>query len=166
MKAPARAGRAWPAMLAPVLTRRSLAIALALLLLLTQHLGLQHLLGHALQGGQASGVFALAAPAGGAVAGDVAQAVGGGAAAARATDSTTDSAATSPADGAGDEAADGLCRICLLLATLGVATLPALLQWQAQLRGQALRVATRLRQWAAPALVGYQARAPPRFLPT
>jgi hypothetical protein len=96
------------------------------------------------------------------VAGDVAQAVGGGAAAARATDST----ATSTADGAGDEAADGLCRICLLLATLGVATLPALLQWQAQLRGQALRMATRLRQWAAPALVGYQARAPPRFLPT
>ena len=127
-------------MLAPVLNRRFLAIALVLLLLVTQHLGLQHMLGHALQSDAATAVHALAAHA-------ADQAAGG-----------------DPTDAA-DEAADGLCKLCLLLATLGVATLPALLQWRAQLRSQAVRVLTRVRQWAAPALPGYQARAPPRFLP-
>jgi len=128
-------------MLAPVLNRRILAIALALLLLVTQHLGLQHLVGHALQGDAATAGHVLAAPA-------------------------ADQAASGDLADATDDAADGLCKLCLLLATLGAATLPALLQWRAQLRTQAVRVATQLRQWAAPALPGYQARAPPRFLPS
>ncbi|OYU79659.1 MAG: hypothetical protein CFE45_28590, partial [Burkholderiales bacterium PBB5] len=78
-------------MLAPVLNRRFLAIALALLLLVTQHLGLQHMLGHALHGDAATAGHALAAPA-------ADQATGGDPAA------------------AADDAADGLCRICLVLA--------------------------------------------------
>lgn len=146
-------------MLAPVLNRRLPAIALALLLLLTQHLGLQHWLGHALQGGQARVGQARAAPALDHVAGDATNV----AASVATTPAKSDAAGAVAADTA-DEAADGLCRICLLLATLGVAALPALLQWRAQLRSQAVRLATRLRQWAAPALAGYQARAPPRFL--
>ncbi len=132
-------------MLSAVLNRRLLAIALALLLLITQHLGLQHLLGHALQG-------------------DVA-ARGQATLSARAADGAAAGAGVVAAHGAGedtaDDAADGLCKLCLLLATLGVASLPALLQWRASLRTQALRVATALRQWAAPALHAYQARAPP-----
>ncbi|MDO9286259.1 MAG: hypothetical protein Q7U26_15295, partial [Aquabacterium sp.] len=81
--------------------QRTRSIALALLLLVTQQLGLLHLLSH------------LAPPAGhGMVQG--------------ATDR-----APAHADGSGNDAADALCQACLVLATLGAATLPALLRWVA-----------------------------------
>ena len=50
-------------MLWPVSTRRFLALALALLLLITQHLGLQHVLGHALHGDGATAAHLQATPA-------------------------------------------------------------------------------------------------------
>lgn len=135
-------------MLWPVSTRRFLALALALLLLITQHLGLQHVLGHALHGDGATAAHLQATPASDGMAAG---------AAVRATGKVTAEAASDLTD----DAADGLCGICLVLATLGVAAVPALLQWRALLRAQAVRLATRLRQWSAPALASYLARAPP-----
>jgi len=107
-------------MLWPVSTRRFLALALALLLLITQHLGLQHVLGHALHGDGATAAHLQASPASDGMAAG---------AAVRATGKVTAEAASDLAD----DAADGLCGICLGLATLGVAAVPALLQWRALL---------------------------------
>lgn len=79
------------------MSSRCLALALALLLLVTQQLGLNHLLSHGLP---------------------------------------TPPAAAAAGTGAGApqpeaSAADGLCQVCLALAVLGTAALPALLRWLA-----------------------------------
>lgn len=117
---------------------RALALALALLLLLAQQLGVQHRASHGLAAAAAT------APAGYLLAG-----AGNGPAAAD----------PAPLDGG---PADAQCQLCLLLAALAVAALPALLCW----RGLALRGATP--PVPAPVRCGaaagrpYQARAPPR----
>jgi hypothetical protein len=93
-------------MLAGSMRQRTLSIALALLLLVTQHLGLLHLLSH------------LAPPAGPVVVHGVAD------------------PAPAHADAIASDAADAMCQACLVLATLGVATLPALLRQRLQLAGE------------------------------
>ena len=127
-------------MLQSPMTPRLIALALALILLVTQQLGLQHLLAHGLQTAR----LAAAAPATAYVA------------------HTADAADTAAGDAASpDAAAEGLCQACLALVVLGTATLPALLRWAARMRravapsGPVVRVVRR--GAAAP----YLARAPP-----
>lgn len=131
-------------MLAATMHPRALALALALLLLLTQQLGAQHRASH----GRVSAALAT-----------------------RSTPSTTLAAwlpgSTDAGPVAGDPGppdgspADAQCQVCLLLAALTVAALPALLHWC----GLALRSAAALAPpaWRRAAAVGrpYQARAPP-----
>lgn len=122
-------------MLVPML-HRALALALALLLLLTQQLGQQHRWSHGI--GEAAGSVAWAPSVA-----DAAPAPNGPA----------------PADSG---PADGLCQVCLLLAALAVAALPALLRWLGlALPGAAPLAAPPLRRCRAPG-APYQARAPPR----
>ena len=124
---------------------RALALALALLLLLTQQLGAQHRASH----GRVSAALATlsAAPA------SVAMWLPVSAAA--------DPEADDPAAPDGSPA-DAPCQVCLLLAALTVAAVPALLRWL----GHALRSPAPLaaRGWCQTAAIGrpYQARAPPR----
>ena len=117
------------------MSSRLIALTLALLLLLTQQLGLQHLLSHGLKTAAVADTNAqIAHPAAHTAAGD-----------AKAT----------------DVAADSRCLACLALLVLGTATLPALLRWAARvLRSAALGapvVYTVRRGAGAP----YLARAPP-----
>lgn len=121
-------------MLAGPMRQRTLSFALALLLLVTQQLGLLHLLSH------------LAPPAGPGVAQLAAD------------------RAPAHADGAGNDAADALCQACLVLATLGAATLPALLRWVAPRAVFAAPARPALPPPATAAGVPYLARAPPAFL--
>ncbi len=117
-----------------LMTRRLIAVALALVLLVTQQLGLQHLLSHGLQGGVSGAVSTHAHPA------------------------HDDAAATD----ATDTAADGLCQACLALVVLGMAALPALLRWAAPVLrspAPARPVARTTRRGAG---APYLARAPPR----
>lgn len=123
-----------------LLHRRALALALAWLLLLTQQVGLLHLLSHAHgPGGPAPqrGVADAAAPA----------------------------AAADRLEAADGQPADDLCRLCLGLAGLGLALVPALLPW---LRAGLAPVAPRwqaLHHAAARPVAAFQARAPPVFQP-
>ncbi|OGA99421.1 MAG: hypothetical protein A3E25_17825 [Burkholderiales bacterium RIFCSPHIGHO2_12_FULL_69_20] len=121
-------------MLAGPMRQRTLSIALALLLLVTQQLGLLHLLSH------------LAPPAGHGV---VLQAA---------------DRAPAHADTAGNDAADALCQACLVLATLGAATLPTLLRWVAPRAVFAAPARPALPPPATTAGVPYLARGPPAFL--
>jgi hypothetical protein len=113
---------------------RTRAFALALLLLVTQQFGVLHSLAH---------VRLLTTATAGV-----------------ATDSTAGRSAI--ADPVGSELpSDGLCQICLLLAALGAAALPVLLQWLAVCQPK-----LHPRQPAPPAAPArpgapHQARAPP-----
>lgn len=111
-----------------LLHRRALSLALGLLLLLTQQLGLRHLLSHAAAG--ATGPAAVAA-----------------------VDHTP----------RGDAAADGLCQVCLALAAIGLAALPASWRWLAP-RLPVARPTVALVGGRLPgASAAYLARAPPHL---
>lgn len=120
-----------------LLHRRALALALAWLLLLTQQVGLLHLLSHAHGPGLPTPQRLVADAAAPALA----------------------AAADTP------EAADELCRLCLGLAGLGLALVPAPLPG---LAGGLAPVAPRwqpLHHAAAQAVAAFQARAPPHVQP-
>jgi hypothetical protein len=116
------------------MTPRLIALALALVLLLTQQLGLQHLLSHGLHS------------------------AGLAAAQARVHLAGTAGQDAAPADAA----ADGLCQACLALVVLGTATLPALLRWAAMVLRAVVPVAAPARTLLRGAGAPYLARAPPR----
>lgn len=128
-------------MLCATMPSRALALVLAWLLLLTQQFGLQHALSHGRMGGLsggAAGVSVVAAAAAGL------------------------SRAPGPALPGGDgQPVDGLCAVCLLLATLGAAALATVLRcWATGQRCSAL--AWRAQPAAATRRVAhYRARAPP-----
>ena len=135
-------------MLGPTMHHRALALALTLLLLLTQQLGAQHRSSH---GPQSAAQATRSTPAATAVPLTAWQ-----------PGSTRPGASADepmPPDGS---LADTQCQVCLLLAALVVAALPALLHW----RGQALRStappALPTLRHRATAGQPYQARAPPR----
>ena len=132
-------------MLALPMTSRLIALALTLVLLFTQQLGLQHLLSHGLQ---SAGLAVASASAH--------------------TSSHTSSQpgtrhiAGDPAtDYTADTAADGQCQACLALVVLGTATLPALLRWAALVHHAALPGAPWVRTVRRGAAAPYLARAPP-----
>ena len=113
------------------MTPRLIALALALLLLLTQQLGLQHLLSHGLKNAELAAVAA-----------------------------HTARTATGDATAA-DVTADGLCQACLALVVLGTATLPTLLRWAAWALRAAGPAALVVRAVRRDAGAPYLARAPP-----
>ena len=124
-------------MLAGCMRQRLLPLALALLLLVTQQLGLLHLLQHGLDH------RAPAAPPG-LVAGAP--------------------ASPAPAHAEATEPADGLCAVCLVLASLATAALPGDAGWPlAAAHGEAPPAAP-ANAAATPAGVPYLARAPPALL--
>ena len=137
-------------MLQSPMTPRLIALALALVLLVTQQLGLQHLLAHGLQ---TSRLAAAAAPA-------IAHAAHTADAAVAAV--AADAADTAAGDAASpDAAAEGLCQACLALVVLGTATLPALRRWAARLRRAVAPSAPVVRAVRRGAAAPYLARAPP-----
>ena len=118
------------------MSRRALALALALLLLFTQQFGVQH------QASHAQGQGDIAAPA---------AALGG----------TANSAAGDDHPHQDSSPADPICPVCLLLAVAALALLPAALRWRgpawqgpAPLTAPVARLGTRASR-------PYQARAPP-----
>ena len=116
------------------MTPRLIALALALLLLLTQQLGLQHLLSHGLKNAELAAVAAY----------------------------TAHTARTATGDAtAADVTADGLCQACLALVVLGTATLPTLLRWAAWALRAAGPAALVVRAVRRDAGAPYLARAPP-----
>ena len=124
---------------------RLIALALALILLLTQQLGLQHLASHGLQ---TAGLAATSATAH-----------------TRHTRHTANTAFTtedgvSATDAAA--AADGLCQACLALVVLGTAALPALLRWATRVLRGVAPAAAMVRAVRRGAAAPYLARAPPR----
>ncbi len=129
------------------------ALCLALLLLLTQQLGVQHVLSHVLHpGGHGPTPLAQAGPA--------ARMHAEPAALAQAAPAALP--AQVPArDSSHSEAADALCQVCLVLAALAAVGLPALWRW----RAPTLRAAgPALPAWPAPACqasLPYHARGPP-----
>ena len=118
---------------------RALALALALLLLLTQQLGAQHRAAHGLVAAATSATVAAWLPAG-TLAGPVADDPG-------------------PPD---SSLADAPCQVCLLLAALALAALPALLRWRGPALPSPAPLAPLLLRRVAAAGRPYQARAPPR----
>lgn len=123
------------------MSSRLIALALALLLLLTQQLGLQHLLSH----GLTTAALAAVAGASAQITHPAAHPAAGDAAATDATDAT----------------ADGRCLACLALLVLGTATLPALLRWAARVLRTAAPGAPVVRTVRRGAGAPYLARAPP-----
>ena len=137
---------------------RALALALALLLLLTQQLGVQHRASH----GRVSAALAALATLATSSATVAKVATVATVAAWLPVSTDTGPAADDPVPRDGS-LADAPCQVCLLLAALTVAALPALLTW----RGPALRSPAPLAPpaWRRAAAAGrrpYQARAPPR----
>jgi hypothetical protein len=131
-------------MLCDLMRLRALSLALALLLLLTQQFGLQHMLSHALRAPTADRALLAdgALPAG-----------------APLTTDPTPAALSDEVPGA-----DRLCQVCLVLSAFVAACLPALLAWRARPQRWHLSAASR-RQ--APHLrpgAPYLARAPPAGL--
>lgn len=120
------------------MTPRLIAVALALVLLVTQQLGLQHLLSHGLQ---TVGLAAVSTTAH---------------ADAATSDTDTD------IDTGNDDAADGLCQACLALVVLGTAALPGLLRWAARVLRSPAPVSPAARPVRRGAGAPYLARAPPR----
>ncbi len=119
-------------MLLASMQHRALALALALLLLVTQQLGLQHLLSHgsAAASWVAAGATALASPAD-----------------------------AGPVDDG--QPPDGSCAVCAVLASIAFAVMPALLLWLATpRRGSAPQLPARETP-AARSNPHYLARAPP-----
>ena len=121
---------------------RLIALALALILLLTQQLGLQHLASHGLQ---TAGLAAASATAHTRHTANTAFTTEDGV-------SATDAAA----------AADGLCQACLALVVLGTAALPALLRWATRVLRGVAPAAAMVRAVRRGAAAPYHARAPPR----
>ena len=160
-------------MLGATMRARALALALALLLLLTQQFGVQHALWHGrgLGGtggvGRAAAVSAGLAPGGFAVANRPSTRLSLATPAPTATSAGRAGAASAAAPappGDQESPADSLCPVCLLLATLAAALLPAALRWCAAAVQRSAPV-----QRAQPAPIGrraahYQARAPPALL--
>lgn len=131
-------------MLAPTVHHRALTLALALLLLLTQQLGAQH---RALHGRVSAGLTSLSAAS-------------ATVAAWLPVSAAVDPATDDPAAPDGNPA-DTPCQVCLLLAALTLAAVPALLRWLGQvLRSPTPRAPPAWRQTAAMGRP-YQARAPP-----
>ena len=124
-------------MLLASMQHRALALALALLLLVTQQVGLQHLLSHgsAAASWVAAGATALASPA------DAGPVDAG------------------PVDDG--QPPDGSCAVCAVLASIAFAVMPALLLWLATpRRGSAPQLPARETP-AARSNPHYLARAPP-----
>ena len=143
-----------------------LALALALVLLLTQQFGLQHGVAH-LRGGPVERWSTTAPSAGPAVRGKVqvlgnatspaATAAGGaGVASTVATAVSTDTTSDGPAD--------TLCPVCLVLAAIGAATLVAVLRWLITRQTGSVPSAPAGRPPARPARRQHHARAPPLVL--
>ena len=137
------------ATLPATLRHRVLAFALAQLLLLTQQLGVQHRASHGLlSAALPASSSATSSPPARVAAGLPAGTLGGPAAN---DPGPPDSGPT-----------DAQCQVCLLLAALALAALPALLRW----RGLALPSPAPLAPPALPCAAApsqpYQARAPPR----
>ena len=148
-------------MLQSPMTSRLIALALALVLLVTQQLGLQHLLAHGLQTARLAAAAApaiayVAHTADAAVAADTAHVAHVAHVADTAAGDTAAGDAASP-----DAAAEGLCQACLALVVLGTATLPALLRWAARLRRAVAPSAPVVRVVRRGAAAPYLARAPP-----
>jgi hypothetical protein len=115
-------------MLRPAVSRRLVALALSLLLLVTQQWGTLHLLSHGLHGA---------------------------AAVASASDHTP------AAEPALADAGDALCQLCLVLAALGAAAMPALWRWLARPPRAATPPAPPRPAAALPARAPWHARGPP-----
>ena len=140
-------------MLAATMHHRALALALALLLLLTQQLGALH---RATHGRVPATLSAAASPSGVA-----AMAAATKVAAGRPAGALAGAAAGEP--GLPDSnPADTVCQVCLLLAALAVAALPALLRWCGLALRSPAALAPAAPRRAASAGRPYQARAPPR----
>jgi hypothetical protein len=120
-------------MLGAPMRHRLLALSLSLVLLLAQQLGVLHLLAHGLQphAPAAAHTAPLATP-------------------------TPDAGHASDAD-----AGDALCQVCLVLATLGAASLPVVWGWLAQRVVAAAPLAPRRPAPARPAPAPWHARGPP-----
>ena len=140
-----------PATRSPVL-----ALALALVLLLTQQFGLLHGLSH-LRGGPVERWSTTVPGAGQVARGKVV-------AAAVAADSATSSAANSAADATPDSTTDTLCPACLVLAAIGAAALVGVLRWLLTLQASSAPTAPARRAPARPARRQHHARAPPAVL--
>ena len=136
-------------MLALPMTPRLIALALTLVLLFTQQLGLQHLLAHGLQS------------AGLAVASASAHTSAHTSSHTSSQPGTRHIAGDPATDYTADTAADGQCQACLALVVLGTATLPALLRWAALVHHAALPGAPWVRTVRRGAAAPYLARAPP-----
>jgi hypothetical protein len=119
-------------MLGLAVSRRLVALALSLLLLLTQQWGTLHALSHGLHGGDPASAVQTAAP----------------------DDAPARHAATA-------DAGDALCQVCLVLAALGAASLPALWRWQGLAPRAAAPLAPRPVSGARRTPAPWQARAPP-----
>jgi hypothetical protein len=126
-------------MLGAAMRRRVLPLFLSLLLLITQQLGVLHMLSHVLHAGTPGAT-------------SLAQANGDGAPA------RAGAAADAHAHAA---AGDALCQVCLVLATLVAAALPAVWRWRAP---RPVPLAPAQPACAAPArraTAPYRARGPP-----
>ena len=129
-------------MLEATMHHRALALALTLLLLLTQQLGAQHRASH----GPMSAALSTTSVA----------------STAWLPASTEAGPATADPGPPGGIAADTQCQVCLLLAALAVAALPALLCWRGLALHRPAALAPRGLRRAVLAGRPYQARAPPR----
>ena len=144
------------------MSRRVLALALALLLLLTQQLGVQHRAAHGLSIGRDAGSHSAWTADALALSGT--GLAGLGLASTGLTSTGLDDIGASTGDPAAPNphAGEAACQVCLLLAALTLAALPAWLCW----RGLALRHPAPAARAAVPARAAagrpYQARAPPR----
>ncbi len=118
-------------MLRAVMRRRLLALSLSLVLLLTQQLGALHLLSHVLQPAAHTALLAQAEP-----------------------DNSGPRAHRA-------DAGDALCQVCLVLATLGAATLPTLWGWLARQVRTAMPLAPPRPAPSRPVPAHYHARGPP-----
>lgn len=131
-------------MLPGTMHTRAVALALALLLLLTQQFSVLHGLAHSLPsagGGYALTVSALAV-------------------------SAQPAASPSPGDAEPSSSPanlppDGACQVCLALAAIGLATLPGVLGWWVARSPQRAPTLARAPTLGAPAAALYRARAPP-----
>ena len=118
------------------MTQRALTLALALLLLLTQQLGVQHRWSHGSAGAAHSAPWVQAT-----------------------ADASPAPAEPEPVHGG---PADSLCQVCLLLAALAAAALPALLCLRGLARRGVLPPAALPARRCGTATAPYLARAPPR----
>lgn len=155
-------------MLSATMPARALALALALLVLFTQQFGVQHALSHGRGLGGTAGAAGVSAGVSAGTAGAVlvhATAPATSRWLATTAVAASQASADGPAQRNGEQPpAEVLCPVCLLLATLAAAALPAALRWHAA--GQR-RSAPLQRAHPAPTpqpAAHYRARAPPTLL--